>query len=174
MTDALHTAIENAIDAEIRIRDFYLSAVGKVESDLSRDVLKFLAAQEMRHIADIQDFHKSIDGALIQFNLDERIAVVTRDKAREFFGQHRKDFEATVDASPHDVEIYRLALAMEKNGYTFYHTQAQAAVDERARRLFSFLEAEEIEHYELTENISAFFLDPVGWNTKEEKWFFEG
>ena len=174
MTDALWEATSQAIDAEIRIRDFYLDAVGKVESEVAREVLKFLASQEMRHIADIQDFQRTLDGQLTDFSVDERIIVVTRDKAREFFGQHRSEFEATVNASPHDAAIYHLGLEMEKNGYLFYQTQAKAATDVRAQKLFSFLEKEEIEHYDLIENMSAFLLDPAGWNVREEKWFFEG
>ncbi|HDS11497.1 MAG TPA: hypothetical protein ENN77_01185 [Candidatus Wirthbacteria bacterium] len=174
MSYDLQEALDEAIKMEIKIRDFYLDAIPKLESELARDVLKFLAEQEIIHIENIQRFQSTALGQEVGFDLGERIINTTRKKAKTFFAKRKKQFEQMINGSAQDADIYKLGLKIEKNGYEYYQQQAQATQDADAKKLFEFLVLEETTHYDLLEKLSRYFLEPGFWFLEEEQWLFEG
>ncbi|HNT30581.1 MAG TPA: ferritin family protein, partial [bacterium] len=149
MPDALDAALEKAVDNEIHVRDFYLGSIAKVSSQLARDILQFLADQEVRHMEDIKAYQRKRVGETDAFVLSERITLTTRKAAKSFFGSHRKEFEGTMKTDPDAAGIFDLGKDMEKNGYDYYQQQAERTQDTDARAFFTFLAEEETYHYEL-------------------------
>jgi rubrerythrin len=139
---------------------------------LAKATFEFLANEELKHIEIIRDFAKTLDGVtpwdesvLKGGSLSDAFKHV-----RSIFERFGAQFEA-VSASDHErLEIYEVAMDMERRGYEFYSRAAQQASDERARRLFSFLAGEEQRHFQMIQDTHDFLQEPDALLAMEERW----
>jgi rubrerythrin len=163
-------ALESAMEFEERSKKFYHDSVGKVEHELAKKTLEFLAKEEQHHIEKI----KKINDELIKESQNFDFAAYCTTDLPERVDKHLKKLlgERTdkVKAQISDIEVYDLALDMEKAGYGVYKDYYRESRDEQTKRFLDFLIKEEKIHYDLIsstkrylEDHSYYFEDFGGW-----------
>jgi protease I len=131
VTDAL-TALEMAISREKGAQEFYAGVAEVLSSEALRNKFKYLALTEEGHFDQLSDLYARITGKRPSAAL-----MATEISARSVSPQ--------ITAA----EALDLAIAAEQKAYEFYRRMALRAKSERAKEMFEFLAAEEMEHKRL-------------------------
>ncbi|MHB0913550.1 MAG: ferritin-like domain-containing protein [Armatimonadota bacterium] len=146
-----------------------LSEAGKrARHPLSRATFEFLAEQELAHIEAIKAFASSPD-----FDPSGLVPITKRqagEKIKGLFAEFQSQFESTAGLDDERMEVYGVALDMERKGHDFYEHAAAQAEDPRARKLYEFLAGEETRHFELIQDTRDFLAQPDAFMAVEERW----
>jgi rubrerythrin len=79
-----------------------------------------------------------------------------------------------VAASKDELDAFKIAMEMEKEGRQFYQKSLEAATTDKEKALFKRLIEEEREHYEMFENTYSHLSDTGNWFLWEERGVIEG
>jgi rubrerythrin len=132
----LRLILEEAIRREEEAYRFYEAAQEPVRSPASRELLRRLCAEELRHRLKLQELQLQPENLEVQARSPEESRLLTDSgPAPE---------PALADLQPTDV--WRLALAKERLAVAHYGLLARRVSLRVPRRLFAFLAAEEQRH----------------------------
>lgn len=172
MQEAYCDALRAALEMEEAGAKLYRDSIEKVTSPLAKRVLEFLADEEQEHIRKIEDFNASLLGKG-EFDIAAECAISVTSRIPELIKDYTNAEATKVTPESLDLDIYDMALDMEKTGYHAYEkflAEAEAANDELLERFFEFMVAEEEEHFDLLqaskkylEDPAYYFLDYGGW-----------
>jgi rubrerythrin len=79
-----------------------------------------------------------------------------------------------VEVTKDDLEAFKIAMQMEKEGVEFYSKAASDAKTEKEKALFGRLVKEEEEHYNIYANTYFFLSDTGSWFMWEEHSIVDG
>jgi rubrerythrin len=79
-----------------------------------------------------------------------------------------------VAASKDELDAFKIAMDMEKEGEKFYRTSLAAAKTDKEKALFARLIEEERQHYEIFANTYSHLSDTGNWFLWEERGVIEG
>jgi rubrerythrin len=85
-------------------------------------------------------------------------------------GEMMKKVEATSD----ELEAFKIAMQMEKEGKEFYKKMLSTAKTDKERSLLEMLIREEEQHYAIFANTHEFLADTGNWFMWEERGIVEG
>lgn len=143
---SLQAALQIAMDAEIKARDFYAQAATRTEDAAGRDLLGRLAAFEQYHYEKLGELAKSLKGG-------DFIDYETR--SIEQFDPIAASGEA-VAAKLEDLNdmasILSAAIENEKIAGARYRALAKETTDPRGRGMFRDLASEEMMHQRILED----------------------
>ncbi len=163
---------EAALRYEAEGRKILTDARDKAHDPLAKATFEFLANQEIKHMADIRSFVASLAGTEA-FDAGGLGPPITLRQAGEqitgLFHDFREKFEATPEEGDERLEVYQVAMDMERRGYDFYSAAAALAAD-GARILYDFLAAEELRHFEIIQDTYTFIKQPDAIMAIEERW----
>lgn len=166
-------ALAMAIEMEKEGQGFYEKTAGRAVDKLTRDVFKFLAGEELKHIDAIEKFYEAeIAGS--KTNFDSIMGQKTPEAARAAIGKLFKGLDKSVPVDKPDLEAFRFARDFEKRGEKFYRKAAATASDSQVKKLFSFLVEEELRHFQMIDDSMAYLENPDEWFHRQEKWHVEG
>ena len=166
-------ALAMAIDMEKEGRSFYLKTAEKATDKMTRDVFKFLADEESKHIEAIKIFYDGeIAGKPTDF--DKVLAGKTPQAAKEAIAKLFAGLGEKAPVDKPDLDAYSFARDFEKKGEKFYLEAAAKATDPNVKKLFSFLVDEESRHFQMIDDSMAFLENPEEWFHRQEKWHVEG
>lgn len=167
-----NAVLETAIANEIEGRNILIKGKDTAETPLAKATFQFLADEELKHIELIKDFSKTLAGVkpwdsekLEELNLSE-----AGSQIRSIFERFATQFEEVNTADDERLEIYRVAMDMERRGYEFYSKAAESAEDPRAKELYAFLASEEQRHFQMIQDTHDFLEQPDGLLAMEERW----
>lgn len=129
--DAL-TALETAISREKGAQEFYQGVAEVVESESLRNKFKYLAITEQGHFDQLSDLYQKLTQKNPSVNL-----MATEISSKK------------VSAKISSIEAIDLAMAAEQTAYEFYRQASMKAHSNRAKEMFEYLAAEELEHKRL-------------------------
>ncbi|MBI4734325.1 MAG: ferritin family protein [Rubrobacteridae bacterium] len=166
--DALRIAFEFEKNGE----QFYRELIKKVVDEFAQKVLTFLADEEVEHIRKIETFNDALLGNS-EFDLDKECSTNLDEKIRDLVRDRTIKEESKISTSSTDIDVYEVAMDMEKKGHSAYEkalSDSDVSSDERIKRFFLFMIDEEKEHYDLLaaskkylDDPSYYFLDYGGW-----------
>lgn len=170
MEETYCDALRFAIEFEKKSEEFYKKASERVCDDFAKKALDFIAADEVTHTKRIKAFNR----ALIKnndFDLETECRSNLSEQTDEFIDEFINKEGDKITTDSNDLEIYDVALDMEKRGYDAYkNASIDAKEDPRVQRFFKFLAEQEIVHYKLLqeskkylEDSSYYFEDYGGW-----------
>jgi rubrerythrin len=159
-------AIEVAIRMEKDAIDFYTEAAGKTEHSVGKKMFLSITEDEKRHLKMLSAIFKDIG-----ITLDN---VSPMGNIQTIFKTMKDSMMQRVAATKDEIDAFRIAMQMEKEGVEFYKKAEADAPTEKERALFSRLVKEEQQHYDIFANTYSFMSDTGNWFMWDEHSIVEG
>lgn len=159
-------ALEMAMKMETDAISFYTESAGKTRSAAGKKMFLSIADDERRHLEMIRQIVRGLQ-------MTHRDATPLQN-VKTVFESLKNEMMQKVEASKDDLEAFRIAMRMEKEGMAFYQKTLAAAVKEKERTLLERLIVEEQQHYDIFANTYQFLADTGNWFMWEERGIVEG
>ena len=159
-------AIEIAINMEKDAIKFYNEAAGKVEHSVGKKMFLTIAEDEKRHLEMLSQIFKGIDITIKDVSPVKNIKTI--------FETMKNEMMQVVEATMDELEAFKIAMKMEKEGIEFYRKAANEARQKKETALFERLIKEEQQHYDIFANTYFFLSDTGSWFMWEEHSIVDG
>jgi rubrerythrin len=164
-------ALRFALELERSGEKYYRESADQAQDPFARKVLGFLADEEVEHQRKIEEFNLSLLGQG-EFDLDTECRTELPLRIQEFLKDHAAAPEGRTHAAD-EVDIYSMAMGMEKAGYDMYAAARDAsAANPQLVRFFDFLISEETKHYDLLASSKKYLEDPAYYFEDFGGWIF--
>ena len=159
-------AIEVAIKMEKDAIDFYTEAAGKTKHPVGKKMFMSITEDEKRHLKMLSAIFKDI--GITPENVSPMGNIQT------IFKTMKDAMMQQVAATKDEIDAFRIAMQMEKEGVEFYKKAEAEAPTEKERALFMRLVKEEQQHYDVFANTYSFMSDTGNWFMWDERSIVEG
>ena len=159
-------AIEIAIRMEKDAIAFYTEAAQKTRNPVGKKMLHSITEDEKRHLQALSQIFKDVD-----IHLDE---VSPMKNMRTVFESMKDEMIKRVEATADELEAFKIAMQMEKEGIEFYKKAEAEAQKEKEKALFARLAKEEQQHHDIFANTYFFLSDTGSWFMWEEHSIVDG
>lgn len=159
-------AIEIAIKMENDAIDFYREAADRVQNPVGKKMFLSITEDEKRHLQLLSQIFNEIDIKLENVSPMKNIQTV--------FQSMKDAMMQKVAASKDELEAFKIAMQMEKEGLEFYKKAEAEAPAAREKALFERLVKEEEQHYAIFANTYDFMSDTGNWFMWDEHSIVEG
>lgn len=156
-----------ALSLEYEGKQLFMKAAQETQSKLAKQTFEFLAAEEDKHIGNIERFYKSMedsDGHEIP-DIEDSDA----DEKLESFNLKLEKIKDDFKATSTDIEAYQLAMKFENGAEEFYQEKFDEANDPRIKKFYKWLIDEESMHSRLLNSCLKFVEDPAEWFRNRKK-----
>lgn len=159
-------AIEIAIKMETDAINFYNEASKKANHSVGKKMFLTIAEDEKRHLDILNQILKGLDIKIKDVSPMKNIKTV--------FEEMKDEMMHKVEATTDELEAFKIAMKMEKEGIEFYKKAASGAKTDKEKSLFERLIKEEQQHYDIFANTYFFLSDTGNWFMWEEHSIVEG
>jgi rubrerythrin len=159
-------AIEIAIKMEKDAIDFYTKAAEKTKHPIGKKMFQSVTEDEKRHLQMLSQIFREVD-----IRMDE---VSPMRNIKTIFESMRDSMLERVEATKDELEAFRIAMQMEKEGIEFYKNFQTEAVKQKEKALFERLIKEEEQHYDIFSNTYNFMTDTGNWFMWDEHSIVDG
>jgi len=159
-------AIEIAIRMETDAIKFYKEAAAKIENPVGKKMFLTIKGDEERHLDMLLQIFKGLDIRVKDVSPMRNIKTV--------FESMRDEMMQKVEATSDELEAFKIAMRMEKEGIEFYKKTASEAQAKKEKALFERLVKEEEQHYAVFANTYFFLHDTGSWFMWEEHSIVDG
>ena len=159
-------ALEIAMKMETDAITFYTEAAKKTKYPAGRKMFEAVTEDEKRHLEMISQIIKGLHVTHKDVSPMKNVKTVFEALKDEMM----KKVEATVD----ELEAFKIAAQMEKEGKEFYVKALARAKTDKEKALFERLIQEEEQHYAIFFNTHQFLADTGNWFMWEERGIVEG
>jgi len=159
-------AIEIAIKMEKDAIDFYKEAAEKTQHPVGKKMFLSVTEDEKRHLQMLSQIFKEVDIKISEVNPMQNVKTV--------FATMKDQMMERIAATKDELEAFKIAMHMEKEGIEFYQKAESGAKAEKEKALFERLIKEEQQHYAIFLNTYNFMLDTGNWFMWEEHSIVEG
>lgn len=158
--------VEIAIKMETDAIKFYKEASGKTSHPVGKKMFLNIIEDEKRHLDALS---RIIKGLNIKYK-----DVSPMKNIKTVFETMKDDMMQRVEATSDELEAFKIAMQMEKEGIEFYKKAAAGAKTEKEKMLFERLIKEEQQHYDIFANTYFFLSDTGNWFMWEEHSIVDG
>jgi hypothetical protein len=159
-------AVEIAIKMQTDAIKFYTEAAEKTKNAVGKQMFLTIVQDEKRHLETLTQIFKGLNITVQDVSPMENIRTVFESMKTGML----KRVEATMD----ELEAFKIAMQMEKEGVEFYKKASSGAKTEKEKALFERLIKEEQEHYNIFANTYFFMSDTGSWFMWEEHSIVDG
>ncbi len=159
-------AIEIAIKMETDAINFYREAAEKTQHPVGKKMFLSIIEDEKRHLELLSQIFKEINISIEEVSPMQNIKTIFKSMKDAMM----KRIEATAD----ELEAFKIAMQMEKEGIEFYKNAHNQAKTEKEKLLFERLVKEEQQHYDIFANTYFFLSDTGNWFMWEEHSIVDG
>ena len=159
-------AIEIAIKMETDAINFYNEASKKANHSVGKKMFLTIAEDEKRHLDMLNQILKGLDIKIKDVSPMKNIKTV--------FEEMKDEMMHKVEATTDELEAFKIAMKMEKEGIEFYKKAASGAKTDKEKSLFERLIKEEQQHYDIFANTYFFLSDTGSWFMWEEHSIVDG
>ena len=170
--DDPNAVVEMAIKFEIEGHRILQQAKEASSEPLAIATFEFLANEELKHIEIIKEYSKTLEGAK-KWNPDMLKGLTLAGAStgiRGIFERFGAQFEEAGTAPDQRMEVYKVAMDMERRGYDFYSSASEKSTDKKSQNLYRFLAGEEMRHFRIIQDTHDFLDHPDGFFAIEERW----
>ncbi len=157
MNGKIEEVLQKARKMELDGIEFYSKASGNASNEMAKRFFASLVEDEKRHFDIIEKVGKGM-------GVDVESLPYPADSIKTVFSEFDDKSISEIAATAEEKDAVATALEMEKKSYDLYAEAAANAADDQQAQLFSRLEQEENQHYEMLQNTSDYLND-------NEKWF---
>ena len=158
--------IEIAKKMETDAIKFYTEAAQKAQYPAGKKMFETIAGDEKRHLEIVTQLLKGLDVHVEDVHPIENIKTV--------FEKMKDEMMEKVEATTDELEAFKIAMQMEKEGLEFYRKLLSEASSDKERNLYGKLIKEEEQHYNIFANTYDFLQDTGNWFMWEEHSIVEG
>jgi len=159
-------AIEIAIKMETDAINFYKEASKKANHSVGKKMFLTIAEDEKRHLDMLNQILKGLDIKIKDVSPMKNIKTV--------FEEMKDEMMHKVEATTDELEAFKIAMKMEKEGIEFYKKAVSGAKTDKEKSLFERLIKEEQQHYDIFANTYFFLSDTGSWFMWEEHSIVDG
>lgn len=159
-------AIEIAIKMEADAINFYETAAGKTSHPVGKKMFLTIAEDEKRHLDMLSQIFKGLDIEIMDVSPIKNIKTI--------FESMEDEMMQRVEATTDELEAFKIAMQMEKEGVEFYRKVLSQAQTDKEKALFERLIKEEHQHYDIFANTYFFLSDTGNWFMWEEHSIVDG
>jgi rubrerythrin len=159
-------AIEIARKMETDAIKFYTEAAGKTQYPAGKKMFETVVGDEKRHLEII---NKLLQG--LEIHMED---VHPINNVKTVFETMKDQMMERVKATSDEMEAFKIAMQMEKEGLEFYKKLLTEAKTDKEKTLFKKLIGEEEQHYAIFENTYNFLTDTGNWFMWSEHSIVEG
>lgn len=159
-------ALEVAKKMEVDAIKFYTEAAEKTKYPAGKKMFLTITEDEKRHLQMITDIIKGMHITPQDVSPLKRVKTV--------FESMKDQMMKKVEASKDEMEAFKIAMQMEKEGEAFYQKSMKDAKTDKEKSLFKRLIEEEREHYKIFANSYQFLNDTGSWFMWQEHSIVEG
>lgn len=159
-------AIEIAIKMETDAINFYREAAERTQHPVGKKMFLSITEDEKRHLELLSQIFKEINISIEEVSPMQNIKTIFKSMKDAMM----KRIEATAD----ELEAFKIAMQMEKEGIEFYKNARNQANTEKEKLLFERLVKEEQQHYDIFANTYFFLSDTGSWFMWEEHSIVDG
>lgn len=160
--DALELAMKMEKDAIM----FYSEAARKTKYPAGKKMFDTITEDEKRHLEMISQIIKGLNVTPKDVSPMKNVKTV--------FESMKNEMMKKVEASPDELEAFKVAMKMEQEGMEFYKKTLAGAKKEKEKALLERLIQEEQQHYAIFENTYQFLAETGNWFLWEERGIVEG
>ena len=162
--DELVKAYDLAIKTEEEGYELYRSGVRRSQHPFGKEILDFLAKEELKHKAII----KRVMGDIIEGKRaradDAESLGLSAMEGKTIFTEALKNPDAKIPGEADDLAILKAGVEFEEKGMTFFAEAAKNTDNEEAKRFFEIMAREEKAH-------KALLLSSIEYLESPETWF---
>ncbi len=147
-------SIEFAIKMELDGEKYYREQAENNQNNPLNIIFVFLADDEKSHAALLKNELEKITYDLA----DNEALAETNNVFKD-----RSDFKNKFEKIPNQLDVYRMALQMEKDSIELYQKFYQESADEQTKKLFGYLVKQEENHYKIFDNLITLVERPEEW-----------
>ena len=159
-------ALELAMKMETDAITFYTEAARKTKYPAGKKMFQTITEDEKRHLEMIAQIVKGL-------NITHKDVSPVKN-VKTVFESMKDEMMHKVEATADELEAFKIAMQMEKEGMEFYKKTLAGAKKEKEKALLERLIQEEQQHYELFSNTYQFLADTGNWFMWEERGIVEG
>jgi rubrerythrin len=159
-------ALEVAIKMETDAISFYTEAARKTKYPAGKKMFQAITEDEKRHLEMISQLIKGM-------NITHK-DVSPMKNVKTVFEALKDEMMKKVEATADEMEAFKIATQMEKEGKEFYEKTLTQAKTDKEKALLRRLIQEEQQHYEIFANTYQFLADTGNWFMWEERGILEG
>jgi rubrerythrin len=159
-------ALEMALKMEKDAIQFYTEAAQKTKYPAGKKMFQSVTEDEKRHLQMISEIIKGL-------HITEK-DVSPMKKVKSVFEEMKGEMMHKVEATADELEAFKIAMQMEKEGMEFYKKTLAGAKKDKEKALLERLIQEEQQHYALFSNTYQFLADTGNWFMWEERGIVEG
>jgi rubrerythrin len=160
--DALEVAMKMETDAIA----FYTEAARKTKYPAGKKMFQTITEDEKRHLQMIDQIVKGL-------NITHH-DVSPMKNVKTVFESLKDEMMKKVTATTDELEAFKVAMQMEKEGVEFYRKTLSNAKKDKEKALLQQLIHEEEQHYAIFFNTYEFLADTGNWFMWEERGIVEG
>lgn len=166
------SALEVALNNEMREREFYLKNAGRTKNVLGKKMFQQIGDDELEHYERLKQLHEAWSR---QERWPETVPLKVQDTAvKDILVDFVKNVDEKTNGDSDDLEAVRIALDFEAKGAKFYADIRDASSDPKERQFFDLLSKMEHEHYLSLKETEEYFIDPASWFRKKEHHTLDG
>ncbi|GAB5047408.1 ferritin family protein [Thermodesulfovibrio sp. TK110] len=159
-------SIEIALKMETDAVKFYAEAAEKVSHPVGKKMFLTIAEDEKNHIKMIEEVLKGLELTIREANPIKTVKTI--------FEEMKNQMMERIKAQTDDLEAFRIAMQMEKEGIEFYKKIKQEVNTEKEKKLFERLIYEEEQHHKIFSETYNFLSDTGNWFMWKEFSIVEG
>lgn len=145
---------------------FYTEAAGKTSYAAGKKMFLTIVEDEKRHLEMITQLIKGMNFTASDVSPLQRVKTV--------FESLKDEMMKKVEASKDEMEAFKIAMDMEREGEKFYEKALADAKTDKEKALFRRLIEEEKQHYAIFSNTYNHLADTGNWFLWEERGIVEG
>ena len=166
--------LAKALEMEEKGHAFYVEMGKKCKNKITQDTFKFLADNELLHLAKIKEFYTALQNEESLPEIDWAQTGEQRHKELDLFGKNIDQLKEKIKRDDQDKQACEFALRLEKDGYDYYAKILQQSSDQKIKRFMEFLLGEEQTHYDGIQKLYTYITDSHNWYMYEEGSFPQG
>jgi rubrerythrin len=159
-------ALELAMKMEKDAITFYTEAARKTTSPAGKKMFQTITEDERHHLDMVSQIIKGL-------NITPKDTSPMKN-VKTVFESMKDDMMKKITATADDLEAFKIAMNMEKEGLEFYKKTLAGSKTEKERALFEQLIHEEQQHYDIFANTYQFLANTGNWFMWEERSIVEG
>lgn len=161
------SALQTAAKMEADAIKFYGEASEKTKNPVGKQMFLSIVEDEKRHL-------EMINNLIGKNEFSSSNAGAPMKAIKTIFENMKNEMLQRAEASSDELEAFKIAMEMEREGKEYYKQSAVAAASGKEKELFVLLASEEEEHYTVFANTYNFLKDSGNWFLWEEKGVIEG
>jgi rubrerythrin len=166
------SALEVALNNEMREREFYLKNAKRTKNPLGKKMFQQIGDDELEHYERLKQLHQKWSK---QEKWPETVPLKVKDTiVKDILLEFVKKVDVTAKGDAGDLEAVRTAIDFEARGAKFYAEIRDSVTNPKEKEFFDLLSKMENEHYLSLKDTEEYFVDPVSWYRKAEHHTLDG